>query len=166
MEILENVLKKEIHKNFNKKIALLCIGSKKIIGDALGPYVGEKLIHTKLKNKIIIKGTLTEPIHYLNIREQLEYLNKQYKDLFTIIIDSSLYVKSYIGKVIITKNKVVLGKALDKNQYVLGNLAIKGIVGVDTGNYSENIYNLKKVSKSLILKMSEKITNQILKAID
>ena len=160
------LLKKEINKNLDKKIVLLCIGSKNIIGDALGPTVGEKLMHMKLKNKIMVQGTLKEPLHYLNIHKKWEQLNTQYENLYTIIVDSSLYIKQYIGRIVLAKNKTILGEALNKNKYQIGNLVIKGIVGEDCKNPQKNIQTLERVSPRVIQEMSQKIALQIEKAID
>ncbi len=166
MENITKILKKEINKNLDKQIVLLCIGSRQIVGDMLGPAVGQQLMQTKLINKIIIKGNLENPIHYLNINENLMSLNKQFTNMYTIVVDASLYTKSYIGEIIITKNKIILGEALNKYKYKIGNIVIKGIVGEDCKTPSKNIQVLKNVPEDLIKKMSKKISNQILKAIN
>ena len=166
MENITKILKKEINKNLDKQIVLLCIGCRDVVGDRLGPVVGQQLMQTKLKNKIIIKGNLENPINYLNINENLMYLKKQFTNMYTIVVDASLYTKPYIGEIIITKNKIILGEALNKYKYKIGNIVIKGIVGEDCKTPSKNIQVLKNVPEDLIKKMSEKISSQILKAIN
>ena len=121
MENITKILKKEINKNLDKQIVLLCIGSRQIVGDMLGPAVGQQLMQTKLKNKIIIKGNLENPINYLNINENLMYLKKQFTNMYTIVVDASLYTKPYIGEIIITKNKIILGEALNKTLHEIIN---------------------------------------------
>lgn len=166
MEKIDKMLIKEINKNLDKQIVFLCIGTKNVVGDTLGPAVGEKLMQTNLKNNIIIKGNFSEPLHYLNIQENLMNLNKTYNNLYTIIVDASLYSKAYIGKIVFSKNKITLGDAFNKNKYKIGDFAIKGIVGEDYKSTLKNMKVLETVPKQLIQKMSEKIANQILTAVN
>ena len=165
MEEIYKILKKEINKNRHQPILILCIGSPHVIGDSLGPYVGEKLSKAKLENKVLIKGNLKKPIHYLNIKEVLK--GAECKDLnpYIIIVDASLYNQSNVGKIMITKNKFVLGEALNKNQYKVGNIGIKGIVGENKKDALKNFQILKNVSDLLIQDMSKQIAHQIYKAI-
>lgn len=166
MERIFKLLKKELNKNLNKQLVILCIGSKNIVGDSLGPHVGEMLINNNVNKNVVIRGSLKSPIHYLNIKEELEDLNKTYSDIYSIVIDSSLYTKSYTGEIIVVKNKVVLGSALDKREYIIGDIGIKGIVGIDYKNPLKNIRTLERVPKKLIEDMSLKISNELLECIN
>lgn len=162
MEKILRLLKKEVNKNLDKQLVVWCIGSKDIIGDSLGPYVGERLTRSNISKNIVIKGTLTNPVHYLNIQEEIIDLRKRYSNIYSIVVDSSLYDKSYIGKIVVVKNKTILGSALEKRKYKLGDIGIKGIVGEDYKNPLKNIKILEKVPQKLINEMSFKIANQIL----
>lgn len=166
MEKVFKIMKKELNKNVDKKIVVWCIGSKEIIGDSLGPCVGERLIRNNKNKNVVIKGCLREPVHYLNIQEEIINLRKKYSNIYSIVVDSTLYSKAYIGKVVLAKNETILGSALDKRKYSIGNLSIKGIVGEDYKNPLKNIKILEKVPEKLILKMSFNIANQILKVVN
>lgn len=166
MERIYKILKKEINKNSDKQLVIWCIGTKKVIGDSLGPYVGEKLIRNNKNNNIVIKGSLSNQINYLNIEQEIKKLNKKYSYIYSVVVDSCLYTKNSIGELIISKNNVILGSALKKSNYIIGDISIKGIVGEDYKSPLENIKSLEKVPKDIIKEMSFKISNQILKSIN
>lgn len=160
------LLKKEVNKNLDKQLVVWCIGSKSIVGDSLGPNVGERLIKSNISKNIVIKGTLINPVHYLNIENEIRDLRKRYTNIYSIVVDSSLYNKSYIGKIVMVKNKTILGSALEKRKYRIGDIGIKGIVGEDYKNPFKNIKILEKVPQKLINEMSIKIANQILELVN
>jgi len=166
MEKIFKLLKKEVSKNFDKQLVIWCIGTKNVIGDSLGPCVGERLMNSDINSNIVIKGNLEKPIHYLNIKEEMETLNDRYSELYSIVVDSSLYNKLYIGKIVVVKNKTILGSALDKRKYKIGDIGIRGIVGEDYKNPLKNIRILEKVPKKLIDELSLKIANQILEVVN
>ena len=137
-----------MNRNLNKII--LCIGTSDCIGDSLGPMVGEHLYNNINKSNIYIYGNLKNNITYKNINIILNKLNTQIKRHYIILVDSALSNKNYIGKIIVSKNKMVIGGALDKQNYQLGDLSIKGIVGENKYNCIENYDELNNVSMKLI----------------
>lgn len=165
MDKISQFIKKEVNKNSDKKLIIWCIGSKCIVGDTLGPYVGTILKKSNIKKDIIIKGNLENPIHYLNIQKEINKLNKKYSKVYSIVVDSSLHSKLYIGRILMLKNKTILGSALDKKKYIIGDISVKGIVGEDYENPFKNIKVLEEVPKKLIKDMSYKIATQLLEVI-
>ena len=62
-------------KDFMKdNTAIVCIGTDKCIGDCLGPLVGTILEENLFP--LPIYGTISNPIHALNIDKRLEEINK------------------------------------------------------------------------------------------
>lgn len=165
MEMIAKILKKEIQKNADKQMMVLCIGTEKVIGDSLGPMTGEKLSQMNLPRPILVKGSLKHPIHYLNFQDEWEKINRKYAPLFTLVVDSSLYREPYIGKTILTKGKTTLGDTIHKKKYCVGNCTLKGVVGQDFKNPIQNMQVLEHVSQQLIQEMSNQIVQMIVKGI-
>ena len=51
------------------ELIFLCIGSDRVTGDCLGPYVGYQLFEHLDAHGIYIYGTLKEPVHALNLEK-------------------------------------------------------------------------------------------------
>ena len=132
----------------------LCVGTSKCIGDSLGPIVGENLNNKINKSDVYVFGNLRD-----NITNKID---KQIKNPYLIVVDSALSSKKHIGRVIISKNKMVIGKALNKLNYSFGNICIKGVVGENKNNCIRNYNELNNVQEKLIQKLSIDILNKIL----
>ena len=50
------------------EIVFLCIGSDRITGDCLGPYIGH-LLHPHESPRIFVYGTLSDPVHALILKK-------------------------------------------------------------------------------------------------
>lgn len=152
--------------NNNLKKVILCIGTSKCIGDSLGPLVGESLYKKINSSNIFILGNLKNNITYQNVGIILNKINKNEKDFYVIVIDSALSNKKNIGKIVVCRKKMIIGRALNKPYYSFGNLSIKGIVGENKENFIKNYKELSNVSEKLIIDMSKKISNKILQLIN
>ena len=149
-------MKKEINK------VILCIGTSKCVGDSLGPIVGENLYKKINKSNIYIFGNLKNNITYQNVDIVLNRINKIIKNPYLIVVDSALASKEYLGQIIISKNRMIIGSALDKASYNIGNLNIKGVVGENKNSCIKNYKELNSVSINLIKRLSFNISNKIL----
>lgn len=145
---------------------ILCIGTSKCIGDSLGPLVGENLYNEINKSNIYIFGNLKNNITYQNIDIVLNKINKQIINSYFIVIDSALSDKENIGKVVISRNKMIIGSSLNKLNYEIGNLSIKGVVGENKNSCIQNFNELNNVPINLIKKLSKQISNKILQTLD
>ena len=145
---------------------ILCIGTSKCIGDSLGPLVGENLYNKINKSNIYIFGNLKNNITYQNVDIVLSKINKQIKNSYYIVIDSALSDKENIGKVVISRNKMIIGSSLNKLNYEIGNLSIKGVVGENKNSSIQNFNELNNVSINLIKNLSKHISNKILQTLD
>ncbi len=141
---------------------ILCIGTSKCIGDSLGPIVGEYLYNNIKKSNVYVLGNLKNNITYQNIDVILNRINNTIKNPYMILIDSALSNKNYIGKIVVNKNKMIVGSALNKSEYKYGNLSIKGIVGENKYSYEENYNELNNVSVDLVKNISKNIINDII----
>ena len=81
---------KGIKKFINNNTVIICIGTDKCIGDCLGPLVGTLLHESFLP--LPIYGTISSPIHALNLDTNLKEINCKHPNSCIIgIVDSSDY---------------------------------------------------------------------------
>ena len=89
--ILSSILKNIISDN----TVIICIGTDRAIGDALGPLVGTMLKNSDFKYPVY--GTLDNPIHALNIYESIEKIKSKHSSSQFLAIDACLGSASNIG---------------------------------------------------------------------
>lgn len=163
-----NLIKEETkNKNINN-VTLLCIGTSKVIGDSIGPLVGTHLKQTlNTSNKITILGDCEKNIHYGNINEQINRINKNsfYKKT-VIVIDSALSSKENIGKIILQNRALKYGEGIKKKSESIGNISIKAVIGENTNNRFINFYKLKKASVENVRIMADIISEGITKVMN
>ena len=140
-------------------IIILCIGTNKIIGDLIGPMVGQILKKELKYDKIIILGNMIETINFKNAKQSIESIFEQYAKPFIITIDSALGRDDMVNQIVINKGMVKIGKSLGRSICYYSNINIKGVVGVDKKDKYENIKSLQNVDIELITKLSIRIVN-------
>lgn len=159
-------LRKELRKHKKDDKILLCVGTRNCIGDSLGPLVGEILLNKLKKSDIEIIGNMKQDVDYSNIKEIMKDIKKKYKQPYIITIDAALAKKEYIGSIVTVHEKLVLGSALKKDKYQIGNIGIKGIVAEEKDNPMENLISLSKVAPKIITTLAFHISDQICYAIN
>ena len=162
MTELRNILMRELH-SYSKEIVFICIGTTMCMGDALGPLVGEMLSQCITNDRIHVVGNLRYNIHYDNLSDVLKKIQESMKHSYQIIIDAALGSKQDIGKIMLSK-KIVPGSAIKKQQYVIGNLGILGVVGEDLKQKERNLVTLSDIPTTRIEDLANKISSLILKA--
>ena len=158
---ISKVLAREINNSHQK--VFLCVGTNKCIGDSLGPRVGQILSQKIKRNNVYVFGNLEQNVTYNNINIILEEIYSKIVNPYLIIIDSALSDSRYIGNVIINKKSMIIGSGLNKKDYKLGNISIKGIVGEDNKDNIMNFNNLNNISETLVKNLSDNISKQIIK---
>lgn len=143
----------------NANTVIICIGTDKCIGDCLGPLVGTLLEASLLP--IPIYGTVSTPIHALNINERLEYINNKHPNACIIGIDACLGDLSSIGEIHTRDYSIRPGKGVGKSLPEVGKASIIGIV--DTSDNSD-FFSSRSIRLSLILDMAKVISKGILYA--
>lgn len=144
-----------------KEYVILCIGTDRSTGDALGPLTGTLLHETKLKH-MHVYGTLHEPVHAVNLEEAFFYVQKQHTNPFIIAIDACLGRNSSIGHIITEKAPLMPGAALNKALPPIGDISITGVVNI-SGFMEHSI--LQNTRLSIVMDMAKQITS-ILELID
>ena len=84
VQVLSSIIKDVIDEN----TVIVCIGTDRAIGDALGPLVGTMLKNSDFRYPVY--GTLDNPIHALNIYESIEYIKKSHPKGNFLAIDACL----------------------------------------------------------------------------
>lgn len=141
----------------NDNTIIVCIGTDRCIGDCLGPLTG-----TMLKNKnfpLPVYGTISEPIHALNLDKKLNHLKLLYPKSEIIGIDACLGNSNNIGEIQVRDYPIHPGKGVGKSLPDVGNSSIIGIV--DSCDSTE-LFTNRNIRLNLILDMTTVICDALL----
>lgn len=143
------------HAKPNQAIVIVCIGTDRSTGDALGPLVGMQL--QKLRSNLMhIYGTVAEPVHALNLIDTMERIHSTYDDPFIIGIDACLGQSSSVGYIQTSLGPVRPGAGVNKELPPIGAMHITGVVNV--GGFME-YFVLQNTRLHLVMSMSEIISH-------
>ena len=109
-----------------REIIVVCIGTDRATGDALGPLVGDFLLSQNTDYHVA--GTLKSPVHALNIKETIEEIYTHFFNPFVIAVDASLGLSKDVGFVTLTNSHLYPGKGVNKKLPAIGDISITGIV--------------------------------------
>lgn len=150
-------LSKVLPSHYTRDIVFVCIGTDRSTGDSLGPLVGTILGELKLK-RFHYYGTLDEPIHALNLSEQLEMINNKFNNPFIIAVDACLGRVKSIGSIKLSNGPLKPGAAMKKDLPMVGEINLTGVVNVS--GFME-FYVLQNTRLSLVMKMAKFIATSI-----
>lgn len=137
---------------------ILCIGTDRMIGDSLGPFVGT-LLGKAAGRKLSIYGSLASTVHALNLPEVNAQIKKRHPNRTVIAVDASFGAQEHIGSVFVRPGSLQPGAGVRKNLPPAGDITITGIVGA----WSSHPYlDLQTVRLSMISSMAEQICQCIL----
>ncbi|MFJ5624475.1 spore protease YyaC [Peribacillus loiseleuriae] len=139
-------------------IVVVCIGTDRSTGDSLGPLVGTLLLEKTIPSPFFVYGTLEEPIHAMNLTEQLAVIKTTHDNPFIIGIDACLGRLKSVGIVQVGEGPVKPGAGVNKDLPSVGDAHITGIVNVS--GFMEFMV-LQNTRLSLVLKMAKTIANGI-----
>lgn len=144
-----------------KEYVVVCVGTDRSTGDALGPLTGTLFSETNPKH-MAVYGTLHDPIHAKNLNEKLKAIKSKYHNPFIIAIDACLGKSSSVGYIIANKGPLKPGAALNKSLPQLGDVHITGVVNI--GGFME--YSVLQNTRLSIVKDMAKSLTSILNIID
>ncbi|MDF2841435.1 MAG: yyaC [Clostridia bacterium] len=150
--LISNFLK----NNIDSKCLVLCIGTDRYIGDCLGPLVGTNLEKMNLPHPVF--GTLENPIHAVNLKKQLAYIEYTYPNYKVIALDACLGAEENIGCIQLRHGCLHPGKGVGKNLPSVGDISIVGIV--DSCDHEEFFF-LHNIRLNLITKMADAMAKGI-----
>jgi putative sporulation protein YyaC len=142
-----------------RPIVIVCIGTDRSTGDSLGPLVGTLLKEKAASSSsFFIYGTLEEPIHAINLEEQLSKIKANHFNPFIVGVDACLGRLKSIGIVQIGEGPVRPGAGVNKELPSVGDAHITGIVNVS--GFMEFMV-LQNTRLNLVLNMAKTIANGI-----
>jgi len=143
------------------RIVIVCIGTDRSTGDALGPLVGSNL--SKYRSPFFdLYGTLEEPVHAMNLSETLQNIEKRVHNPFVIGVDACLGQVSSVGSIQVGAGPVRPGAGVNKELPPVGDIHITGIVNV--GGFME-YFVLQNTRLHLVMRMSDIIAHSLFSAV-
>jgi len=136
------------------EVIILCIGTDRSTGDALGPLTGTKLKSINLHPDVY--GTLDDPVHATNLEVKIKFINNNYESPFIIAVDACLGRIENIGWFALGSGAVKPGTAVNKNLPEVGDAYITGTVNV--GGFMEHMV-LQSTRLNLVVKMADTIAH-------
>ena len=115
-----------------RELVFICIGSDRITGDSLGPLVGHSLSKHGLSFAYVY-GTLSQPVHALNLSETIEEIKLRHPDSLLIAVDASLGTRKHRLSHHLQRRSGT-GTWCDKKLPPIGDISITGIVNT-TGTF-------------------------------
>jgi len=143
----------EIKNYINKDTVIVCIGTDKCIGDCLGPLVGSIL--TENFFPLPVYGTLSSPIHALNINERLNEIYANHPNASIIGVDACLGDEDDIGEIRIRNYAIRPGKGVGKE---LPEVGIASVIGIVDSSDSSELFFSRSIRLSFIMNMAKTIS--------
>lgn len=148
-------------KPYDEDIVILCIGTDRSTGDALGPLVGSKL-QSDSSRLLQVYGTLDDPVHAMNLQEKLEFIQGSHPRSIIVAIDACLGQFSHIGHINVADGPLKPGAGVKKELPAVGTFHITGIVNV--GGFME-YFVLQNTRLAVVMRMAEIIASGLAKAV-
>jgi len=136
---------------------ILCIGTDRSTGDALGPLIGTHLSRLNLP-QLQVYGTLDEPVHATNLEENIRIIQQRFSNPFVIAVDACLGRLDSIGCITLSDGPLKPGAGVHKQLPEVGEAHLTGIVNV--GGFMEYMV-LQNTRLNLVWRMSESISSLI-----
>ncbi len=161
-----NILLSHFKKAFTtqRPLIFLCIGSDRATGDALGPLIGQNIQQFKNKKRVLahtlfVYGSLSKPVHAMNLSETVNLIYQNHTNPYIIAIDASLGIQKHIGYVTLGHGPLTPGIGVGKHLPAIGDAHITGIV--NTGNGTDLNQILQTTHLSTVVELSNFVSEGI-----
>ena len=141
-------------------IVVVCVGSDRSTGDALGPLVGTRLSRRLSPAVAEIRGTLDRPVHAANLSENIKDLTP---DRLVIAVDACLGSAENVGTVCVKDGALHPGTGVNKTLPCVGDFHIVGVVNV--GGFME-YFVLQNTRLGLVVRLSELVADSLCLALE
>jgi putative sporulation protein YyaC len=145
-----------------RPLVILCIGSDRSIGDALGPLVGT-YIEESHPTDFTLYGSLRDPVHATNLVNVLDNLNTHHRNPFILAVDACLGRPESIGMITVGDGSLKPGAGVNKSLPVVGDMYITGVVNV--AGFME-YFVLQNTRLSLVVTMAKIMAQGILRGVN
>jgi len=141
----------------DSRVTIVCIGTDRSTGDALGPLVGARLAGSASKS-VRVLGTLDEPVHAANLHDVLRglYEDPDARPGTVIAVDACLGKSESVGYISVKPGPLYPGTGVHKHLPPVGHFHIVGIVNV--GGFME-YFVLQNTRLSLVMRMARVIAD-------
>lgn len=141
-------------------LILLCIGTDRSTGDALGPLVG-RCVERLRPQGLTVYGTLEQPVHASNLAAALAQIGSSHGESCIIAVDACLGRLETVGQIALGPGALSPGAGVNKHLPDVGRVYITGTVNV--GGFME-YFVLQNTRLSLVMRMAEVIAEGVAQA--
>ena len=135
-----------------RDIVILCIGSSQIVGDSVGPMVGDYLVSMGVK--AYVYGTMAHPVNAKNLETYVSMVNSYHRNSIMVVVDATVGDKRDVGEVKINSDGVKPGGAINRNLPRIGDIGVLGVVAKRSKSLITALMNVDiKVVESIALKI-------------
>lgn len=147
-----------------RRITVVCIGTDRSTGDALGPLVGHRLAG-RVGDDVQVLGTLDEPVHAANLHDVLQTMARapDAGERIVVAVDACLGKSESVGYISVKPGPLHPGTGVHKNLPPVGHFHIMGIVNV--GGFME-YFVLQNTRLSLVMRMAHVIADGLQLALE
>jgi putative sporulation protein YyaC len=138
------------HLNGTGEIVLVCIGTDRSTGDALGPLIGSHLMEHAVSGCTVL-GTLDNPVHATNLADTMLWVSEQFENPLVLAVDACLGRVESVGLLTVGAGSLKPGAAVNKTLPEVGQVYITGVVNV--GGFMEFLV-LQNTRLSLVWRMA------------
>jgi len=145
----------------SQPLTVVCIGTDRSTGDALGPLVGSRLTEWRsVRDRIRVVGTLDEPVHAGNLRGAIQALGLARPGAGHVLaVDACLGRVGSIVYITVGEGPLKPGAGVNKELPQVGDAYITGVVNV--GGFMEYLV-LQNTRLSLVIKMADAIARGVI----
>lgn len=152
--LLETLQHKRIKQRPGERgLVLLCIGTDRSTGDALGPLVGQHLKEADIPDATIL-GTLENPVHATNLQDTIAALGQTHPGKPVIAVDACLGQAGNVGTIAVGLGSLQPGAGVNKTLPPVGDIYITATVNI--GGMMEYLV-LQNTRLSLVMRMAKTI---------
>ena len=114
------ILNRKIVRIPKDKIVFVCIGNSNVLWDSIGPKIGSYLKEKASVKNIYgdIKSNICSMWDFIKIYPKI-------RNKYIIAIDTAICDSNLNGKIFINNNPIVMGRAIGRNNGIIGDLSIK-----------------------------------------
>lgn len=138
-------------------VLLVCVGTDRSIGDALGPLVGT-LLEERGATPFKVLGTLDQPVHASNLSDTLQRIENEYRRPLVVAVDACLGRMESVGTVTVARGPLRPGAGVNKSLPTVGQLHVTGVVNV--GGFME-YFVLQNTRLNLVMRMAKVIAHGV-----
>lgn len=114
-----NTLKRKM--KFSKEDTIfVCIGSKDVLWDSIGPRVG-----SFLKERMGEKYVIGDLENNICCKKDLRYYYPRVKNKYVVAIDSAISDQLLNGQIFVTEKPIIMGLGINRNKGIVGDIGIK-----------------------------------------